>query len=45
MKFMTGLTASFAENEEINCDDFLRAVDHYGAAFDSQMHTPMRPTS
>lgn len=33
------------ENEELNYDDFLRALDNYGSNYDHQMHTPMRPGS
>ena len=36
MKFMMTYTQGYHENEEINYDDFLRALDHYGSAFVEQ---------
>jgi hypothetical protein len=38
MKFVQGITASIEENEEVNYDEFLRAIDKYGAGFDPQEH-------
>ena len=43
MKFVQGLTASIEENEEINYDDFLRAIDKYGSGFDPQEHVQAQP--
>ena len=36
MKFMLGFTASYEEGNEINYDDFMNAIDHYGSQFNEQ---------
>jgi len=40
MKFMLGFTATYEEGHEINYDEFIQAIDHYGSQFNEQQNMP-----